>query len=240
MQAWITSVAPRLGNPTGVAVEQVSIIPLEKKAWLASMSLGMPLSEALDRICSKRNLNWRRKTICQLNNKPVLRSASETDLTAVVGPRTRRAYSSTDVAQEDQSAVWGICLQNTTDDQLWILKRQEFHQTALYIIDKNGEKDKTRQLLLRTMNDFQAMETVRQRNRHFFSTDTNWKPDFEAKACDSCGKSFSWRFRRHHCRVCGQVFCKRCCRKVPMDVPIFQELVMRICVDCVRQSTVGF
>ena len=39
-----------------------------------------------------------------------------------------------------------------------------------------------------------------------------WKPDHDAPACEapSCGASFSWINRRHHCRACGGVFCDEC------------------------------
>ena len=38
-----------------------------------------------------------------------------------------------------------------------------------------------------------------------------WMPDRLCKICYSCEESFTMYRRRHHCRVCGQVFCDRCC-----------------------------
>ena len=37
-----------------------------------------------------------------------------------------------------------------------------------------------------------------------------WQPDSEASECPICGKAFTWRFRRHHCRKCGRVVCDAC------------------------------
>lgn len=37
-------------------------------------------------------------------------------------------------------------------------------------------------------------------------------PDDVADRCYDCETSFSTFFRRHHCRMCGQIFCKNCTR----------------------------
>ena len=38
----------------------------------------------------------------------------------------------------------------------------------------------------------------------------SWKPDKEEKRCQSCGRGFNLRRRRHHCRLCGEIICKQC------------------------------
>lgn len=37
-----------------------------------------------------------------------------------------------------------------------------------------------------------------------------WVPDHSATRCFQCGESFSFLTRRHHCRVCGRIFCYQC------------------------------
>ena len=43
-----------------------------------------------------------------------------------------------------------------------------------------------------------------------------WVPDDKAQTClYGCGKQFSALFlRKHHCRICGNVFCNDCCNKI--------------------------
>lgn len=36
-------------------------------------------------------------------------------------------------------------------------------------------------------------------------------PDSVSKQCYECGERFTTFRRRHHCRVCGQIFCSKCC-----------------------------
>lgn len=38
-----------------------------------------------------------------------------------------------------------------------------------------------------------------------------WMPDSVSKECYECSERFTTFRRRHHCRVCGQIFCSKCC-----------------------------
>ncbi|KAI7336466.1 hypothetical protein KC315_g2750 [Hortaea werneckii] len=38
-------------------------------------------------------------------------------------------------------------------------------------------------------------------------TTAHWKPDTMASDCAVCHQSFTWFFRRHHCRRCGDIVC---------------------------------
>jgi len=40
--------------------------------------------------------------------------------------------------------------------------------------------------------------------------DSAWKPDSSTKVCKACGVTFSTFKRRHHCRLCGEIFCDGC------------------------------
>ncbi|KZP11136.1 hypothetical protein FIBSPDRAFT_837909 [Athelia psychrophila] len=40
-----------------------------------------------------------------------------------------------------------------------------------------------------------------------------WIPDAKTESCMRCGKSFNWRRRRHHCRLCGRCVCAGCSSK---------------------------
>ncbi|KAK9502569.1 hypothetical protein O3M35_011320 [Rhynocoris fuscipes] len=62
----------------------------------------------------------------------------------------------------------------------------------------------------------------------------NWMPDSVSKECYNCGERFTTFRRRHHCRVCGLIFCFRCC---------FQEIPgkimncngdLKVCTHCGR------
>lgn len=49
-------------------------------------------------------------------------------------------------------------------------------------------------------------------------TTAHWKPDSACPSCSVCRASFTWFFRRHHCRRCGDVVCDNHIQKrVPLD-----------------------
>ncbi|XP_052741792.1 putative 1-phosphatidylinositol 3-phosphate 5-kinase [Bicyclus anynana] len=46
-----------------------------------------------------------------------------------------------------------------------------------------------------------------------------WMPDDISRECYECAARFSALRRKHHCRVCGQIFCSRCCsQRVPGQI----------------------
>lgn len=52
--------------------------------------------------------------------------------------------------------------------------------------------------------------------RNYKDTDLHrfWMPDSKAKECYDCAQKFSTFRRKHHCRLCGQIFCSKCCNQV--------------------------
>lgn len=49
-------------------------------------------------------------------------------------------------------------------------------------------------------------------------TTAHWKPDESAPSCYVCNESFTWYFRRHHCRRCGNLVCDYHIKNsVPLD-----------------------
>ncbi|TRY57235.1 hypothetical protein DNTS_003306 [Danionella cerebrum] len=68
---------------------------------------------------------------------------------------------------------------------------------------------------------------------------TRWVPDHMASHCFGCDSEFWIAKRRHHCRNCGNVFCKDCCHlKLPIpDQHLYDpELVCNSCYDLLLES----
>ncbi|XP_053341029.1 myotubularin-related protein 4 isoform X1 [Clarias gariepinus] len=68
---------------------------------------------------------------------------------------------------------------------------------------------------------------------------TRWVPDHMASHCFNCDSEFWIAKRRHHCRNCGNVFCKDCCHlKLPIpDQQLYDPvLVCNSCYDLLLES----
>ncbi len=61
-----------------------------------------------------------------------------------------------------------------------------------------------------------------------------WIPDGRTESCMRCGRSFGWRRRRHHCRLCGRCVCASCSGSVCW---FRKTLLIRLNVALRRPST---
>ncbi|CAE6450888.1 unnamed protein product [Rhizoctonia solani] len=61
-----------------------------------------------------------------------------------------------------------------------------------------------------------------------------WMDDEHCKECYDCKSVFTtWR-RKHHCRVCGQIFCSRCAANIISSSRFGQEGMVRVCNLCLQ------
>ncbi|KAL3668172.1 hypothetical protein V7S43_007034 [Phytophthora oleae] len=59
-----------------------------------------------------------------------------------------------------------------------------------------------------------------------------WMPDHLCKVCYDCSAAFSLFRRRHHCRLCGQIFCYDCSNQFVDGTPHGFPGVIRVCKFC--------
>ena len=59
-----------------------------------------------------------------------------------------------------------------------------------------------------------------------------WMPDANCRVCYHCDEKFTTFRRRHHCRICGQIFCGRCSdQEVPGNL-VGVTGTLRACSHC--------
>eukprot|EP01121_Diplochlamys_sp_Union-15-3_P003139 TRINITY_DN12992_c0_g1_i1.p1 TRINITY_DN12992_c0_g1~~TRINITY_DN12992_c0_g1_i1.p1 ORF type:complete len:244 (-),score=27.64 TRINITY_DN12992_c0_g1_i1:51-782(-) len=63
------------------------------------------------------------------------------------------------------------------------------------------------------------------------SFQSHWVPDSQVTHCKGCNSKFDTTNRKHHCRLCGDIFCDRCsARKI--DLKEFSITGARACDSC--------
>ncbi|XP_052249949.1 1-phosphatidylinositol 3-phosphate 5-kinase-like isoform X3 [Dreissena polymorpha] len=61
-----------------------------------------------------------------------------------------------------------------------------------------------------------------------------WMPDSSCRECYECGDRFTTFRRRHHCRICGQIFCNSCCcQELPGKIIGYKGSI-RVCRYCLE------
>jgi hypothetical protein len=63
-----------------------------------------------------------------------------------------------------------------------------------------------------------------------------WQPNHVGKRCKMCAAKFGLFTRKHHCRVCGDIFCNPCCNIFDTFEPYYPTSV-RMCMDCHKDIT---
>nr|XP_012625763.1 FYVE and coiled-coil domain-containing protein 1 [Microcebus murinus]XP_012625764.1 FYVE and coiled-coil domain-containing protein 1 [Microcebus murinus]XP_012625767.1 FYVE and coiled-coil domain-containing protein 1 [Microcebus murinus]XP_012625768.1 FYVE and coiled-coil domain-containing protein 1 [Microcebus murinus] len=69
------------------------------------------------------------------------------------------------------------------------------------------------------------------------SAEERWAGDTEASHCLDCKREFSWMVRRHHCRICGRIFCYYCCNNYVLTKHSNKK--ERCCRACFRKLSEG-
>jgi hypothetical protein len=65
-----------------------------------------------------------------------------------------------------------------------------------------------------------------------------WATDDTVRHCGECGEGFGWFFRRHHCRLCGHIYCKACtARQLYIPDLSFLRDPVRCCSFCWGTAT---
>ena len=62
-----------------------------------------------------------------------------------------------------------------------------------------------------------------------------WMPDSTGKDCYECRGRFTLTRRRHHCRLCGQIFCSKCSNRQVSGAELGYSGVLRLCNFCANQ-----
>ncbi|CAH0473523.1 unnamed protein product [Peronospora belbahrii] len=117
--------------------------------------------------------------------------------------------------------------------------------TQLFIMSENNfagpsVSAKHYKKLIRVYNDMSLSIDSKHILKRGIMCKTKWVPNDSRKACASCHLPFSAAMRhRHHCRLCGDVFCHQCVtiRYVPRGVTntsrVFEVAKTHFCTACV-------
>ncbi|KAB0378973.1 hypothetical protein FD755_010551 [Muntiacus reevesi] len=129
-------------------------------------------------------------------------------------------------------------------------KAQEYHDR---LCQEAADKEKSDQKMLADLDDLnrtkkyleeRLIELLRDKDalwqksdalefQQKLSAEERWPGDTEANHCLDCKREFSWMVRRHHCRICGRIFCYYCCNNYAVSKHSGKK--ERCCRACFRK-----
>lgn len=89
------------------------------------------------------------------------------------------------------------------NDQKMLADLDDLNRTKKYLEERLIELLKDKDALWQKSDALEFQQKL--------SAEERWLGDTEANHCLDCKREFSWMVRRHHCRICGRIFCYYCC-----------------------------
>nr|XP_029477486.1 rabenosyn-5-like isoform X1 [Oncorhynchus nerka] len=100
-----------------------------------------------------------------------------------------------------------------TRSHLDFFKKHRAARIDHYVIEVN-------KLIIRLekLTSFDRMNIDAGKIRAIEKSVVSWVSDSDVPFCPDCGNKFNLRNRRHHCRLCGSIMCKKCMEFVPLPL----------------------
>ncbi|XP_055916617.1 putative 1-phosphatidylinositol 3-phosphate 5-kinase [Eupeodes corollae] len=99
-------------------------------------------------------------------------------------------------------------------------------------IHPEASEGRTMLNVLKRISNIVAAKNSNLRNYKDTELQRFWMPDAKAKECYDCSQKFSAFRRKHHCRLCGQIFCSKCCNQVVPGTIIMCSGDLKVCNYC--------
>ncbi|XP_076280826.1 1-phosphatidylinositol 3-phosphate 5-kinase fab1 isoform X3 [Lasioglossum baleicum] len=106
--------------------------------------------------------------------------------------------------------------QSSSDSESWkqsesTEKTPEDDSTSMMNFPLDTREGRSLPNVLKRISNIVALKSNNLRSYKDSQLRSYWMPDSVSKQCYECGERFTTFRRRHHCRVCGQIFCSKCC-----------------------------
>ncbi|KAK7888923.1 hypothetical protein WMY93_024483 [Mugilogobius chulae] len=115
-------------------------------------------------------------------------------------------------------------------------KQSQILKMSAEIDDLNRTKTTLEERLIELIRDKDALwqkTDALEFEQKLRSEERWWLMDKEATHCLGCQGQFTWWLRKHHCRLCGRIFCYYCCNNFVMMKQSGKK--ERCCKDCSNQ-----
>ncbi|KAM5291950.1 FYVE and coiled-coil domain-containing protein 1 [Ctenodactylus gundi] len=131
--------------------------------------------------------------------------------------------------QEYHSKLCQEVAERERSDQKMLADLDDLNRTKKYLEERLIELLRDKDALWQKSDALEFQQKL--------SAEERWLGDAEASHCLDCRREFSWMVRRHHCRLCGRIFCYYCCNNYVVTRPGGRK--ERCCRACFQKFSEG-
>uniref|UniRef100_A0A8C6E508 FYVE and coiled-coil domain-containing protein 1 n=1 Tax=Moschus moschiferus TaxID=68415 RepID=A0A8C6E508_MOSMO len=128
-------------------------------------------------------------------------------------------------AQEYYSRLCQEAADREKNDQKMLADLDDLTRTKKYLEERLIELLRDKDALWQKSDALEFQQKL--------SAEERWPGDTEPNHCLDCKREFSWMVRRHHCRICGRIFCYYCCNNYAVSKHSGKK--ERCCRACFRK-----
>lgn len=99
-------------------------------------------------------------------------------------------------------------------------------------LEINVAQGRTSINVLKRLSNLVSQKSTNYKNYKHTELQKLWMPDSTSIECYDCSAKFSTFRRKHHCRLCGQIFCTKCCNQVVPGKIINCTGDLKVCTYC--------
>lgn len=129
-------------------------------------------------------------------------------------------------SESSTSSASAVC--STTSDSTE--KKKEFSPAVVYQVDTT--QGRTSLNVIKRISNLIAMKDKDLNDYKNTELQKLWMPDDKSRECYDCALKFTTFRRKHHCRLCGQIFCSKCCNQIIPGKIIKCSGDLRVCTYC--------
>ncbi|XP_053570464.1 FYVE and coiled-coil domain-containing protein 1 [Bombina bombina] len=131
--------------------------------------------------------------------------------------------------EECNGKLDNITKENENNEQKFLANIDDLNRTKQYLEERLIELIRDKDALWQKSDALEFEQKIRASER--------WIRDTEVNQCLDCRKQFNWMLRRHHCRLCGHIFCYYCCNNYVMTK--HSDKKERCCRNCYRENHIN-
>ncbi|KAM4689770.1 FYVE and coiled-coil domain-containing protein 1 isoform 2-T2 [Discoglossus pictus] len=128
--------------------------------------------------------------------------------------------------QKYSEKLTSLTKEKHSNDQRMQANIDDLNRTKHYLEERLIELIRDKDALWQKSDALEFEQKVREAER--------WMGDTEVNQCLDCKKHFNWMNRRHHCRLCGRIFCYHCCNNYVMTK--HSDKKERCCQTCYKKT----